>query len=243
MWWDEQHQYRRNRFIFYLINPYYQRMCTVELAQFFSRPKMETFKEFPSSSSLGMPVNLVRKALEQYACHAIATEVTRVKNSFASISADDAEWIRKVQTKLVVPPLADTMTERISKNDFVCRQLSEMAGEAFSNDQPLPEPECDIPEYLTLRVRSLLLHMARDWSGDSSERDASHTPILASVSAHSVPGEVLVIDSGLGRLAYDIARTTHRECVMVESDPFRLVGLAGVTSVGDSFRFHPYVII
>eukprot|EP01063_Lacrimia_lanifica_P018630 TRINITY_DN25537_c0_g1_i1.p1 TRINITY_DN25537_c0_g1~~TRINITY_DN25537_c0_g1_i1.p1 ORF type:complete len:402 (+),score=83.75 TRINITY_DN25537_c0_g1_i1:55-1260(+) len=112
------------------------------------------------------------------------------------------------EVESVAPPATGTGTtrfERLLQKAKDVRQAREKAAVA-----PPPPSEIDHD-----RVRSILRHLARDWSDEGrAERAACYTPLL-NLLADAFPEEgvacrsgikVLVPGCGLGRLAYEISR-------------------------------------
>lgn len=198
------------------------------------KKSMEALHSCSLKEYLEEPITAIGASLRDYELVVSSRNLNRIHGSFSSLSAEDKEWIFRVQTKLNVLKLEDSISMAVSINQIalsrMIRSLSKIlpvAGVDHARTGVFPTNEA-----LVSRVRETLLHVARDWSSDASERSATYTPILASINSTGPPGKVLVSASGIGRLAYDIAQSTLRECVMIEDDPLRLIAMDAVLEAG-----------
>ncbi len=186
----------------------------------------------------------LEQALKGYGNQIEQSDILRICRSFDSVSDADTQWISKVRLKLGIKGLAESMKLATAENQRFLDLLSERLHTLYSNGHVMAAELAPSPsnEPFVGQVRGVLLHIARDWSSDSAERNEAYAPILKSLCAYGTAGPVLVSANGLGRLAYDIVHATNRDCTVIEEDPLRCAAMMSVFESSSQFTVFPHVL-
>jgi carnosine N-methyltransferase len=184
--------------------------------------------------------DILSLCLLNYSKDITESDIHRIVNSFNSLSDDDLDWIRRINSGR--ENLVLKISDNLKINQKFLNELIKFRSVVVPVSPPRPNQiHPFMLDALATRVRALPGLIARDWS-DSVERDQVNGAVLEALSrlvSNPVHESVLIPGSGLGRLVYDVA-ATGREVTGIEFDALKLM-VSHLILHGDKFEICPHL--
>ena len=182
---------------------------------------------------------------DAYAFSVEQSDLARIRNSFASLSEDDKEWVRLVHEKLDIGKnLTVSVSEGVKTNtEFLQNVVSGSLRNVVENERGSEKGGWSVGA-LAARARALPLIAAREWSAYLSvEREETNQAIKVAVKKYFQVenGPILVPGSSAGRLVYELADMGY-DVTGIEHDAVRVMLMDSIIRGRKKYTIKPFIL-